>query len=86
MCRCTAAIPSRSPNSSIATQIGSLPPEQGKSWEVGGKLALPNGITGTLALFDITKRNVMVNELVEGNRDAHRRARAFAGRGAGRSR
>lgn len=54
------------PNSSIATQIGSLPPEQGKSWEVGGKLALPNGVTGTLALFDITKRNVMVNELVEG--------------------
>lgn len=50
------------PNSSIATQIGSLPPEQGKSWEVGGKLALPNGVTGTLALFDITKRNVMVNE------------------------
>jgi len=54
------------PNSSIATQIDSLPPEQGKSWEVGGKLALPNGVTGTLALFDITKRNVMVSELVEG--------------------
>nr|WP_238404536.1 MULTISPECIES: TonB-dependent siderophore receptor [Serratia] len=54
------------PNSSIATQIGSLPPEQGKSWEMGGKVALPNGITGTLALFDITKRNVMVSELVDG--------------------
>ncbi|MDC6120410.1 TonB-dependent siderophore receptor [Serratia rubidaea] len=54
------------PNSSIATQIGSLPPEQGKSWEMGGKAALPNGITGTLALFDITKRNVMVSELVDG--------------------
>ncbi|MEB6337032.1 TonB-dependent siderophore receptor [Serratia rhizosphaerae] len=54
------------PNSSIATQIGSLPPEQGKSWEMGGKVALPNGITGTLALFDITKRNVMVSEQVDG--------------------
>lgn len=54
------------PNSSIASQIGSLPPEQGKAWEVGSKLELPNGITGTLALFDITKRNVMVSELVNG--------------------
>ncbi|SMB25141.1 TonB-dependent siderophore receptor [Serratia proteamaculans] len=54
------------PNSSIASQIGSLPPEQGKAWEVGSKIELPNGITGTLALFDITKRNVMVSELVNG--------------------
>ncbi|MGO2368057.1 MAG: TonB-dependent siderophore receptor [Serratia sp. (in: enterobacteria)] len=54
------------PNSSIASQIGSLPPEQGKAWEVGSKVELPKGITGTLALFDITKRNVMVNELVNG--------------------
>lgn len=54
------------PNSSIASQIDSLPPEQGKAWEVGSKVELPNGVTGTLALFDITKRNVMVNELVNG--------------------
>ncbi|QGH60350.1 TonB-dependent siderophore receptor [Serratia proteamaculans] len=54
------------PNSSIASQIGSLPPEQGKAWEVGSKVELPNGVTGTLALFDITKRNVMVSELVNG--------------------
>ncbi|GAA3578998.1 MAG: TonB-dependent siderophore receptor [Gibbsiella quercinecans] len=54
------------PNSSIATQIGALPPEQGKAWEVGSKVELPNGVTGTLALFDITKRNVMVSELVGG--------------------
>ncbi|MFI8417618.1 TonB-dependent siderophore receptor [Serratia sp. NPDC078593] len=54
------------PNSSIATQIGALPPEQGKAWEVGSKIELPNGISGTLALFDITKRNVMVSELVDG--------------------
>ncbi|CAI1827473.1 Ferric hydroxamate uptake [Serratia quinivorans] len=54
------------PNSSIASQIGSLPPEQGKAWEVGSKVELPNGVTGTLAWFDITKRNVMVSELVNG--------------------
>ncbi|WP_017891778.1 TonB-dependent siderophore receptor [Serratia sp. S4] len=54
------------PNSSIASQIGSLPPEQGKAWEMGSKVELPNGVTGTLALFDITKRNVMVSELVNG--------------------
>ncbi|HII2979781.1 TPA: TonB-dependent siderophore receptor [Yersinia enterocolitica] len=54
------------PNSSIATQIDSLPPEQGQSWEVGSKVELVNGVTGTLALFDIAKRNVMVNELVNG--------------------
>lgn len=54
------------PNSSIASQIGSLPPEQGKAWEVGSKVELPNGVTGTLALFDIIKRNVMVSELVDG--------------------
>lgn len=54
------------PNSSIATQIDALPPELGKAYEVGAKIDLPNGITGTLALFDINKRNVMVSELVDG--------------------
>ncbi|MCW6649837.1 TonB-dependent siderophore receptor [Yersinia ruckeri] len=52
------------PNSSIATQISELPPEQGQSWELGSKVEISNGVTGTLALFDITKRNVMVSELV----------------------
>ncbi|MBV4529935.1 TonB-dependent receptor [Pseudomonas sp. SWRI107] len=36
-------------------------PEQGKAWEVGAKLDMPGAITGTLALFDITKRNVLVS-------------------------
>ncbi|WP_053115680.1 TonB-dependent siderophore receptor [Winslowiella iniecta] len=54
------------PNSSIATQIDALPPELGKAYEVGAKVDLPNGITGTLALFDINKRNVMVSEWVDG--------------------
>ncbi|MEC5318089.1 TonB-dependent siderophore receptor [Brenneria populi subsp. brevivirga] len=51
------------PNSSIATQIDALPPEIGKSYEVGAKLDLPNRITANVALFDIQKRNVMVSEL-----------------------
>ncbi|MEZ3500831.1 TonB-dependent siderophore receptor [Pantoea sp. KPR_PJ] len=54
------------PNASIATETGALPPELGKAWEVGGKIDLPDGITGTLALFDIQKRNVMVDELING--------------------
>ncbi|WP_075182506.1 TonB-dependent siderophore receptor [Pantoea sp. 1.19] len=54
------------PNSSIASEIGALPPERGQAWEVGYKLALAQGITGTLALYDIQKRNVMVSELVAG--------------------
>ncbi|QTF09411.1 TonB-dependent siderophore receptor [Brenneria izadpanahii] len=56
------------PNSSIATQIGALPPEIGKSYEIGAKLDLPNRITANVALFDIQKRNVMVSEL-DGNGD-----------------
>lgn len=55
------------PNSSIATQIGALPPELGKAYEVGAKIDLPGRVTGTLALFDIHKRNVMVSELVNGD-------------------
>ncbi|MDD0973051.1 TonB-dependent siderophore receptor [Pseudomonas fontis] len=54
------------PNSSIAPLTGgrvldsSIDPEQGKSWELGAKLDIPGSITGTLAFFDITKRNVLV--------------------------
>ncbi|RLM27878.1 TonB-dependent receptor [Brenneria alni] len=51
------------PNSSIGSQIDALPPEIGKSYEIGAKLDLPNRITANLALFDIEKRNVMVDEL-----------------------
>ncbi|MDX5628180.1 MULTISPECIES: TonB-dependent siderophore receptor [unclassified Brenneria] len=54
------------PNSSIATQIDSLPPEIGAAYEIGAKLDLPNRITANVALFDIQKRNVMVSEL-DGN-------------------
>ncbi|WP_433885290.1 TonB-dependent siderophore receptor [Pseudomonas vranovensis] len=54
------------PNSSIAPLSGGLvldsgiEPEEGKSWELGAKLDMPGALTGTLALFDIRKRNVLV--------------------------
>ncbi|MDD1015001.1 TonB-dependent siderophore receptor [Pseudomonas rubra] len=54
------------PNSSIAPLTGglvldsSIEPEEGKSWELGAKLDMPGALTGTLALFDIRKRNVLV--------------------------
>ncbi|MHC6224092.1 TonB-dependent siderophore receptor [Pseudomonas sp. X10] len=54
------------PNSSIAPLTGGLvldsaiAPEEAKSWELGAKLDMPGALTGTLALFDITKRNVLV--------------------------
>lgn len=58
------------PNSTIAplsigagqtlTLDSGIEPEQGKSWELGAKLDIPGRVTGTLALFDINKRNVLV--------------------------
>ncbi|MGY3297353.1 iron complex outermembrane receptor protein [Pseudomonas sp. TE6288] len=58
------------PNSTIAplsigggrtlTLDSGIAPEEGKSWELGAKLDVPGAVTGTLALFDITKRNVLV--------------------------
>ncbi|MCI4236281.1 TonB-dependent siderophore receptor [Dickeya dianthicola] len=55
------------PNSAINKAIGAtMEPEVGRSYEVGAKLDLPNRITANLALFDIQKRNVMVDELVNG--------------------
>ncbi|MDN7867671.1 TonB-dependent receptor [Burkholderia multivorans] len=56
------------PSSSIAPMASgyvidaATPPEQATAWEVGGKLDLPGGITGTLALFDIDKKNVLVSQ------------------------
>ena len=46
------------PNSSIATAYGALPPETARSYEIGAKLDVGDGLTATLAVFDIDKRNV----------------------------
>ncbi|SFQ68602.1 iron complex outermembrane recepter protein [Variovorax sp. OK605] len=40
----------------------SVKPEEAKSWEVGAKLDMPGGLTGTVALFDIHKKNVLVSQ------------------------
>jgi iron complex outermembrane receptor protein len=54
------------PNSSIAALAGGTTldsatlPEQAKSWELGAKWEVPDAFSGTLALFDIKKRNVLV--------------------------
>ncbi|MDF3201457.1 TonB-dependent receptor [Pseudomonas sp. 1912-s] len=54
------------PNSTIAPLAnktildGSLEPEQSKSWELGTKLDMPGRITASAALFNIEKRNVLV--------------------------
>ncbi|QJU60582.1 TonB-dependent siderophore receptor [Sphingomonas sp. AP4-R1] len=37
-------------------------PERGRSFEVGAKLDIPDRVTATLALYDINKHNVLVNQ------------------------
>jgi len=60
------------PNSTIAplddsnVLRGNLQPEESKAWELGTKLDMPGRITASAALFDITKRNVLVSETVSG--------------------
>ena len=56
------------PNSTIAALStgvvidSSVQPEQATSWELGAKVAMPAGLTGTLALFNIDKKNVLVQQ------------------------
>ncbi|WP_322025073.1 TonB-dependent receptor [Burkholderia sp. BCC1977] len=56
------------PSSSIAPMTSgyvidaATPPEEATAWEVGGKLDLPGGMTGTLALFNIDKKHVLVSQ------------------------
>ncbi|ETI62351.1 TonB-dependent siderophore receptor [Marinomonas profundimaris] len=55
------------PTSTIAAKSGivvdsSITPEESTSYEIGTKVQLKNGITGTLAVFDIHKENVLVSE------------------------
>lgn len=67
------------PNSTIAplanNQVldGATPPEEARSWEIGGKLDIPGRITANLALFDIHKRNVLISQL-DANGDSYSRA------------
>ena len=60
------------PNSTIAALNdgsvlqGNLQPEESKAWELGTKLDMPGRITASAALFDITKRNVLVSDSSSG--------------------
>lgn len=49
------------PNSSDADTGESFDPEEGRSYEVGVKFDLNQGLTGSVALFDIEKENVVVS-------------------------
>lgn len=48
------------PNTSIATPIGDLPPEEGTSYEIGTKFQ-NDKVTATLAAFNIVKQNVQTS-------------------------
>lgn len=75
------------PNSTIAplstgeTIDSAILPEEATSWELGAKLDVPGRLSGTLALFDIRKKNVLVNEL--DGAGARRRPGPLARPGAG---
>jgi iron complex outermembrane receptor protein len=48
------------PNSGVSVDNKGFPPEKSKSYEVGAKVDSPDGkMTGTLALYHITKQNVL---------------------------
>ncbi|WP_311970546.1 TonB-dependent receptor [Pseudomonas baltica] len=76
------------PNSSIAplnaatTQIidSTIRPEQAKAWETGLKYERDQGLTASLALYDIRKRNVLVSETVN-DEPVSRNAGAVRSRG-----
>lgn len=54
------------PQYSIANYIGALPPETSTAYEVGAKFDIFDGVSANLSLFDIDKRNVLYNEIING--------------------
>jgi iron complex outermembrane receptor protein len=69
------------PTSTIASFItgsafvvtGAIAPEEGTQWETGLKFDLDKRLSGTLALYDIQKKNVLVSQLntTTGLNEAH---------------
>lgn len=55
------------PNTSLATIVGALAPEEGEAFEVGVKADIAAGLTVTGAMFDIDKSNVLVTQVVNGS-------------------
>lgn len=58
------------PNVTDLDRSGSLAPEEGEAFEVGVKADLGPGLTLTGAMFDTEKSNVLVTQVVGGNRIA----------------
>ena len=52
------------PNSSISSAYGNLDPEEGISYEIGGKMELASGLSATLAVYTADKENVAFAETV----------------------
>jgi iron complex outermembrane receptor protein len=53
------------PNTSIAAPIGTLPPEEGKAWEVGTRWQ-SDRLSASAALFDIRKKNIQTTQTIDG--------------------
>ncbi len=77
-------------SSGVVIDSGVLP-EQATSWELGTKLDLPGSMTGSLAFFNIDKKNVLVSQYNDVTRQtdwrtsgrASARGRRCASRSAG---
>ncbi|MGC2778104.1 MAG: TonB-dependent siderophore receptor [Bradyrhizobium sp.] len=76
------------PNSTIAPLTGgvvlgsSIAPEEGTSWEAGFKFDLDKRLSGTVAVYDIDKRNVLVSQTNASNLVEYSTAGKARSRGA----
>ncbi|XUM22423.1 TonB-dependent siderophore receptor [Bradyrhizobium oligotrophicum S58] len=76
------------PNSTIAPLSGgvvlgsNIAPEEGTSWETGLKFDLGKRLSGTVAVYDIDKRNVLVSQTNAGNVVEYTTAGKVRSRGA----
>jgi len=54
------------PQYSIANYIGDLPPETSNAYDIGARFDLFDGLTANISLFDIHKRTVLYNDMING--------------------
>lgn len=66
--RSVKPVSSIAPHASGMVIDSSIAPEKGTSWEIGAKLDVPGGLTGSLALFNIDKQNVLVKQYNDATR------------------
>ena len=60
--RSVKPVSSIAPHESGMVIDSSIAPEKGVSWEIGAKLDTSGGLTGSLALFNINKENVLIRQ------------------------